>query len=527
MRANIAILAVTLAAAAVTAAAEPAVIGTEYLGPLSGVDAPLDPANLEPHKAAYYGTDLGFSYAHQDRLQFLFGDSWASDKDYAPIEASTGARFDDMFGSIALANGPDPARIGRGRVPTIRLGQNAGTTEVSAIDPGHAMDLGKTPMGGFSNGRREFGIFNLTKPQGCRTGADCSNGMRCDGTLGFFGAPADQEELLTLACRDGAPGCTAETMTDAAGKPVPDSGLCIDETSTLKGERISNLLGPMALRVRVGLRDESDPRKYVETHDWLTHKFMNVTVRKGDAFRDGKPRVLLWGRPGFVGVKQNERALALYFAYVEVPEGPGYTWQPTYYAGSENGEPRWSRNERDAVPLDLDSTAPGVQPVEPIDIVNQMSVAWAEPLGKWVMFYGGGLTKLPSKALAQCGVLELFAGGECKDVDTGNGAVRMRTAENPWGPWSPPQDVITADLAQGAQGTYGPGGPLRHPDCKAADCSPHSDIFVYQAGEYGFFYSANLIEEWICPTEEGADLLWNASTWDPYRVVLMRTRIRK
>jgi hypothetical protein len=143
------------------------------------------------------------------------------------------------------------------------------------------------------------------------------------------------------------------------------------------------------------------------------------------------------------------------------------------------------------------------------------------------MFYGGGLTKLPSKALAQCGVLELFAGGECKDVDTGNGAVRMRTADHPWGPWSPPQDVITADLAEGAQGAYGPGGPLRHPDCKAADCSPHSDIFVHQAGEYGFFYSANIIEEWIRPTEEGADLLWNASTWDPYRVVLMRTRIRK
>jgi hypothetical protein len=516
-----------LLATATAAGAEPAVVRTEYLGPFTGADAPLDPANLSPQKAAYYGTDLGFSYAHHGRLQFLFGDTWASDEHYAPIEASTGARFDDMFGSLPLDDGPDPTRIGPGHVPPIRLGQNAGTTEVSAIDPGHAMDLGKTPMGGFSNGRREFGLFNLTKAQGCRDDAGCGNGMRCDATLGYFGVPYDREDQLTLACRDGAPGCTADTMTDAAGKPVPASGFCIDETSALKGDRISNLLGPMALRVRVGLRDENEPKKYVEPHDWLTHKFMNVAVRTGDPFGDGTRRVLLWGRPGFVGVKANGRALPLYFAWVEMPEGPGYDWRPHYYAGEENGAPRWSREERDAVPLDLDAGAPGVQPLEAVDVVNQMSVAWAAPLGKWVMFYGGGLSTLPTPALAHCGVLELFTGGECTDVDVGIGAVHLRTADHPWGPWSPPQDVITADPAGGAAGAYGPGGPLRHPDCKAESCAPHSRIFVYQAGEYGFFYAANIIEEWIRPADGGADIVWNASTWDPYRVVLMRTRIRK
>jgi hypothetical protein len=30
------------------------------------------------------------------------------------------------------------------------------------------------------------------------------------------------------------------------------------------------------------------------------------------------------------------------------------------------------------------------------DIVDQMSVAWVEPLAKWVMFYGGGMISLPS-----------------------------------------------------------------------------------------------------------------------------------
>ena len=148
-------------------------------------------------------------------------------KSYAPIEASTGSRFDDGFGTVDLREGFDPARITPATIPAIRLGQNPGTTEMSAIDPGHAMDLGKTPMAGFSNGTREFGVFNIGKPQGCTKDAECSNGLACDTTLGYFGSPYSQQENGTIGCRDGTPGCTSDTMFDAANKPVPSSGLCI------------------------------------------------------------------------------------------------------------------------------------------------------------------------------------------------------------------------------------------------------------------------------------------------------------
>ena len=123
---------------------------------------------------------------------------------------------------------------------------------------------------------------------------------------------------------------------------------------------------------------------------------------------------------------------------------------------------------------------------------------------------------------------QLFTGAECKDVVIGNGAVRMRTADDPWGPWAPPQDVIVGgDPAAGAVEQYGPGGALRHPACTEPSCAPHSDMFAYSAAEYGFFYSANIIEQWIQPVDAGVDVIWNASTWDPYRVVLLRTRLRK
>jgi hypothetical protein len=525
---------------AFTAHAAPAVTGTAVIGPFSGHDAAVHPDNLTPHRIAYYGTDLGFSYEHRGRLEFLFGDSWATEA-YAPIQASTGGRYDDAFGSIDLAEWSDAAKIRAGHPPPVRMGQNAGTTEASAIDPGHAMDLGKTPMGGFSNGAREFGIFNSTKPRACRSSSDCGAELDCDAGLGYVGARADAEELLTLACVDGDPGCNAET---AAGG-VAGSGFCTDRTSTIWAATPAGRVSGVALAQSIGLRDLEDPRRYTDVRTWLTNKFVNMTVRTVTAFTPGAPathaamdfrpadgtgaaqRVFLWGRPGFVGVSAQERTLGVYFAYVDMPSGPGFDWRPQFYAGSNaDGTPRFSAHERDAVPLDLDAAAPGVQAREAHDIVNQASVAWVAPLGKWMMFYGGGMTRLPQPALPLCGVLQLFAGRECQSVVVDNGAVRMRSAAAPWGPWSAAQDVVVGgDPSLAGSGLYGVGGVLHHPDCTLPGCATHSRTPHYAAGEYGFLYGANIIEQWITPAGRGVDVLWNASTWDPYRVVLFRTHI--
>ena len=52
------------------------------------------------------------------------------------------------------------------------------------------------------------------------------------------------------------------------------------------------------------------------------------------------------------------------------------------------------------------------------------------------------MIRTPSKLLPNCGVLELFTRGECKDVVIGYGAIRMRSANDPWGPWTAPLDVL-------------------------------------------------------------------------------------
>lgn len=527
------------------ALADPTAGETTVLGPFTGHYAKLHPRNVSPLLIKYYGTDLGWSYEHDGQLHFLFGDTAATEKGEM-IEASSKAVYDDGFGTVDLADWPDPAQITLTNIPLIWLGQNAGTTEMSAINPGHALESFKTPLGGFSNGRHQFGIFYASKPQGCRVNGDCSNGLTCDSELGFIGERYDNEKGATVGCIDGTQACNADTMADSGGKPVTGSGFCIDRSSSAWANTEVGRISGMGLKNLIGLRNTSDPRRYTDIIEWRTNKFANVTLRtvydfvpaqgSGRVNQDyriaegagGNQRVFLWGRPGFIGVRARGRSLGLYFAYADMPAGPGFTWDLHYYTGADaKGVPQFSRNERAAVAVDLDSTRDGAQPVEPHDIVDQMSVAWVEPLKKWVMLYGGGMIKLPTPLLPNCGVLEFFTRSECKDVVIGNGAIRMRTADDPWGPWTPPRVVLIGGDPDNSppEFQYAPGGVLRHPDCTKKTCAGMTNWEGINPREYGFLYGVNIIEQWTKPAGEGVDIIWNASTWDPYRVVLLRTRI--
>lgn len=533
--------------AALPARAEPVVEHTEVLGPFTGHDAKLHPDNVAPVHIRYYGTDLGWSYAHQGRLVFLFGDTSATEAG-EPIAASKNAGRDDMYGSIDLKQWSDPTQFAPGRVPPLLIGQEAGSAEVAAIDPGYPMESFKTPLGGFSNGHDEYGVFYQSKPQGCRVDSDCGGGLTCDTGLGYVGTAWDDEKGLTLGCVDGTPACTAATMHDREGRPIEDSGFCVDTSSSAWADTDVGRVSGIAVHNLIGVRSTEDPRRYSHVRRWLTTKFSNPAIRTVQRFdpsagvdathRDYSDangtgdarRVFFWGRSGFVGVGARHRSLAMYFAYVDMPVGPDFAWQVQYFTGTDaQGRPQFSPDEHRAVGVDLDSTRAGVQTEEKWDIVDQVSVAWVEPLDKWVMLYGGGMVTLPTKELPRCGVLELFARAECTEVVAGKGAIHVRTADQPWGPWTPPQDVLVGGdpAVSPPEQQYAPGGIMRHPDCKGPACVGHTNFQGINPHEYGFLYGANIISEWTRPAPGGgADLIWNVSTWDPYRVVLVRTRIR-
>jgi len=527
--------------------AAPTVGTTTVLGSFTGTGATLHADNVSPNLIQWYGTDLGFTYTHAGKIQFLFGDSWR-DSTGLPIQSTTSGLYDDGFGSVDLSVYGTPSAFTPASRPLIKLGQNAGTVHAAAINPGVVLDIGKTPLGGFSNGSREFGVFTTTKPQGCLTNSDCtaiSAGLTCDTGLGFWGAEYFTPEGFTGGCIDGQFGCLNDTMANIFGFPIPGTGFCRDTTSSVYAATPGGRLAAVAAMVRVGIRSTTDARSYTNNKQLLSNKFYNQTVATVQSFvpangagylnqnynvatgSGAQQRVLLWGRPGFIGIGSASRSLGLYFAYVNMPTGSSFTWTINYYTGTVGGIPQFSTNQQNAVALDLNSTTAGVQAAETHDVVNQASVMWVDHLHKWVMFYGGGMSNLPVFGFPTCGVLELFTGPDCTSVVLGNGAVRMRTADDPWGPWTPPQDVLVGGVpsATPLQGQYVAGGMLRHPSCVGATCAPHSPGVAYAANEYGFLYGANLVQSWITPVGASVDVIWNASSWDPYRVALFRTRI--
>jgi len=541
-------IAFALVATVMDAAGDPTVGKTEIVGPFTGVQAKLHPQNLSPHRARYYGTDLGFSYAHDGKLHFLFGDTMADDSGDR-IEPETNSLHDDMIATIDLADWLDPRLITPTNIPALLLPQKPDSSEIIALDPGHVMDGLKTPEAGFSSGELEFAIFILTKPLGCTQDADCGSEFSCAPDVGFFGTRYTEQAGLTLGCIEGRPGCSANTMVDAAGAPVPGSGLCVDHSSSLWQNTPAGHVAAVAMKQRVAVRSTSDPNRYLGISDWLTNKFINTTVstvQRFDPEQGSGPtnqdyriagvsgsgrRVLLWGRPGFIGIGARGRPMNLYLAYADMPIAPDFSWDLKFFTGVDNaGIPQFSGRESEATALDLDSAAPGVQPDEVIDIIQHMSVAWVEPLKKWVMFYGGGIdsTPVPKRGLPDCGILEVFAPGDCKDVVMRQGSIYMRSADDPWGPWSEPQEIIAGgnpDLP--GSGQYGPGGVLYHSKCNEEGCAQHSPLPPINPQGYGWFYGANIIEQWIVPSGDGVDVLWNASTWDPYRVILLRTHISR
>ena len=179
---------------------------------------------------------------------------------------------------------------------------------------------------------------------------------------------------------------------------------------------MSGRISGVAVRNLVGMRSTSDPRRYIDISEWLTNKFANVTPRTVRDFVPARGVGPLATRTtathagtrwqstrvplGAAGIHRRARARTVAGPVLRVCRHArrcrDSSWTLHYYTGTDaKGVPQFSSSERDAAAVDLDATSAGVQAAEMHDIVDQMSVAWVEPLKKWVMFYGGGMINLP------------------------------------------------------------------------------------------------------------------------------------
>jgi hypothetical protein len=153
-----------------------------------------------------------------------------------------------------------------------------------------------------------------------------------------------------------------------------------------------------------------------------------------------------------------------------------------YFSGFDITGPRWSEREIDAVPI-----------IDEND-VGDISVTWVEEARLWVAMYD---------SLEPRGIL-------------------VRSARYPWGPWSEPQIVYepSRELGYGIF-IYDPSrkdndklhGPFNDPDNK-------------QETSYGGFYAPYMIERFNRVKGTELTLSWLMSTWNPYVVVRMESKLQ-
>jgi hypothetical protein len=302
-------------------------------------------------------------------------------------------------------------------------------------------------------------------------------------------------------------------------------------------------LQSLVVEHEVGTADPELPTRYF-TVPWRTHKFTNPLAkavadfdperadpdendyRPADGTQPSRQKVLIWARPHSVGAKADGRDARLYFAYSDMPEhGPNgpVGWNPRYLSAIDRGRPVFSDDPSDAIALDL-----GGDPLpesEHLDVVDRAAVSYLAELDQWVMFYGGDFAPI---------VLLEFFGPNYERVERDPmGAIHARFARHPWGPWSAPLPVFAAGDASAdpprAGSEYASGGALYHHGCRDPGCIPTSPAPIFRDTPYGFLYGPNIFDCWTEAREDGsaADVYWNVSTWNPYQVILLRTRIRR
>jgi hypothetical protein len=506
----------------------PAVSAPVRLGTLAGHDMPHAQPNLH-----FYGTDTGSSYEHKGKLWMLFGDTWPT-SDF--ICVNTRPLTDDSIALLPLAY--------PGGVPALEfLTQPDAPNELRTIHlirDGEELSLGpiKVPLTGFSDGEQAFALFQRLEPQRCGAPPEA----------GSLACPTDDQ----FQCSDGLGLCDPQLValrlvcdmtraqTCLPTQQCAATSLCIDPNSSPYGDgHFTGQQAAVAYTLEFGKAREATPDTYDSILAWPTSKFMIATARTvraftsklaGNDYRPGQDSVLIWGRPGVSA--EHERDAQLYLMTHRLPlklDGAGkLQFAPQYFAGVDpaSGEPRWSTQQSHAQALALDGKRGG-DPYEQVNILGTMTVSWlGPPIDKWVMLYGGDAGD--------------FTLTDAKADRAGRtpGAIWMRFADHPWGPFSPPTPhLLPGDPRQSDTG-YGPGGYLFDPTCVStpqqtcAPTDPHRPLDTLLQGcpiaiqDKGRLYNPGIIDSYTHANAEGGlDIIWNVSTWDPYAVQLFRTSL--
>lgn len=150
-----------------------------------------------------------------------------------------------------------------------------------------------------------------------------------------------------------------------------------------------------------------------------------------------------------------------------------------YLTGFIGDSPVWGTDEAAALALFNHTT------------VGEFSCCWISQLGKWVMLYNSGSPR----------------------------GITMRTADNPWGPWSAGTVILEP---------WGDGGYARFMHVSWSGWGRFDafhDGLMGGANVWGGEYGPYLIPRFTKVDSAGCQLYYTMSTWNPYQVILVRSEV--
>jgi Domain of unknown function (DUF4185) len=337
---------------------------------------------------------------------------------------------------------------------------------------GRALDsIGVTAATSPGNGiRLDFLTADADAPGG-RRGGRGGRGGRGRGRASA-NTPAGEQQYLTIQ----PPGLSMGAFE------VPVAGLSLDHqmfvvVSTNHSEDRSS---DRSVLTRFTLPSTFTPGRTISQLPAGHFVKMSLHLEPGpiDGMPEGGPFVLMWGTGAY---RRSDAYLSI------VPAAHFEDGRATqYFAGTTAaGAPTWSEKEAEAVPVARNGT------------MGDLSVTWCAPLGLWLMTYD-------SRPPATRGVLFSYS-------------------RTPWGPWAEPQ-VIFEGVRDGAFGTFihsprsHPPDGLVGPVIGAGQANPDA----VRGGEYAPY----VVERWTRVEDGELTIYYTLSTWNPYVVVLMTSRLR-
>ena len=231
-----------------------------------------------------------------------------------------------------------------------------------------------------------------------------------------------------------------------------------------------------------------DPRKkkYRYIRDWEQRDgpLGKCTLRIADGKKlglHGGPVVLIWG------CGEQYRESNVFHGWAPVSN---FEKEPIrYFAGMADGKPAYTKDRINAVPIVRHP------------VVGDVSVAYVEQLGVYIMIYGS----------------------RKKGADETGQKIRgliFRWSRTPWGPWSSGQTIYQSRREKGYghfihdakkdDGLVGPVIGNRGKDPKTV---------------YGGIYAPYMIYRFLDVEGDELHVYFVLSIWNPYTVVLMRTRL--